>query len=258
MNHGSPAPTSVGFKPYVANDLEVGPYRYSMWIADPVAETWYSGKDQNLPERCWCLNHLREGMTVADCGAHHGSFSILFSKAIGPRGRVIAWEALPENAEVARQNLILNECVNAEMRPYALGDIRGQLSLHDDGGNTNRRVDWSGTGEVRVRVVPLDEDAQDIAFDFMKIDVEGSDLQMLRGARKALARRPILDLELHNALFADRLVTLSEIFSILIPLRYVYSLLPEVRGSIGPPVKEIDLAALAQIENPHLFCLPDQ
>jgi len=90
----------------------------------------------------------------------------------------------------------------------------------------------------------------------VKIDVEGSDLQMMRGARRVLSQRPIIDLELHCSLFENRNDVIAEIFSILEPLNYAYSVLPRPDGAVLATHGNINLTELAQYQNPHVFCLP--
>jgi hypothetical protein len=86
--------------------------------------------------------------------------------------------------------------------------------------------------------------------------VEGSDLEMIRGARRVLSQRPIIDLELHCCLFENRNEVVAEIFSILEPLAYTYSVLARGDDVVRDAGWKIDPMELAQYENPHVFCLP--
>jgi hypothetical protein len=101
-----------------------------------------------------------------------------------------------------------------------------------------------------------DEIPNDIKVDLVKLDVEGSELYVMRGAGRILSTRAIIDLELHCAHFEDRNGTLSEIFSLLKPLGYVYSVLLRPHETVRAVGWEIDLAELACYENPHVFCTP--
>jgi len=257
-------PGGSGFQSYVARNRKMGPHTYDLWITDPVAEAWYNGSERHdTRETSWCLAHIREGMKIADCGAHHGCFTVVFSKAVGPTGGVWAWEALPKNAAVIEKNLTLNQCTNAIVRPFALGNERKRMPLlaSDSGNTVLARQDAQETDEtdtIEVECVRLDEEvARDIRVDFIKIDVEGSDLQMMRGAQRVLSQRPIIDLEIHNFLYQDPRATLAEMFGMLAPLQYVYSVLPSPDdGAVQPAGWNIDLSELASYYNPHVFCLP--
>jgi FkbM family methyltransferase len=246
------------FEPYVFRNCQMGSYTFDMWITDPTAQLWYAGHNHNLVDKRWCLDHIRQGMTVADCGAHHGQMTVVFSKAVGATGKVLAWEAFPSNAEVIEKNLQLNGCANATVRAFALGDELKRLPLHVDDNNT--RVAWADPPAETTRWVEvrkLDDDiSPHLRIDFLKIDVEGSDLQMMRGARRTLAQRPIIDLEVHNFLFTDRQATLTEMFAILEPLSYQYFILPENSDTVLAVGEAVDLRELIQYQVPHVFCMP--
>src|SRR5581483_7494883 len=123
----------------------------------------------------------RPGSTVVDCGAHHGMMTVLFSKAVGPQGRVIAYEVLPENASVIRQNAVLNRCDNVTVRPVGIGAAPGSLTVTENASNTVVLGD-AASGERIVEIVRLDDDLPAaLNIDFIKVDVEGHDLEALQG-----------------------------------------------------------------------------
>ena len=83
------------------------------------------------------------------------------------------------------KNLMLNQCKNAIVRAFALGDAHKRIPLPaSDGGNTvlarsGQEVDE--TEIIEVESVRLDDEiSKDTRVDFIKIDVEGSDLKMMR------------------------------------------------------------------------------
>jgi hypothetical protein len=104
--------------------------------------------------------------------------------------------------------------------------------------------------------VTLDDELGGVRVGFVKIDVEGSELGVLRGARRTLAQQPILALELHNFLFADRIGTMREILHILTPLNYRYWLQPLGNGDVHEIQQDFYLAEVALWDNPHLYCVP--
>jgi FkbM family methyltransferase len=195
-------------------------------------------------------------MGAADCGAHHGCFTVALAKAVGPSGRVSAWEALPENARIVAKNLDLNGCRHASVRAVGVGDVHTKVRISPLLGNSilqwgDERADAS----VEIEVAPLDDELQH-PIDLLKLDVEGSDLRALKGAARTLRSRPILDLELHNFLFEDRRGTLEEIVGMLSQLAYDFTLLGEIRSEtkfLGPTLTVEDLIGF---DNPHLFCIP--
>jgi FkbM family methyltransferase len=152
-----------------------------------------------LAERAFVSRFLRPGMTVLDIGAHHGLYTLLASKAVGPSGQVIAFEPSPRERKALSLNARLNRCKNVLIQELALGNEEGETGLHvvdhlETGCNSLRRPALPGsTSLVSVRVMSLDQwlAAHDLhSVDFIKLDVEGGELSVLQGAQKLLERRP--------------------------------------------------------------------
>jgi hypothetical protein len=72
---------------------------------------------------------LRPGMTVLDAGAHHGLYTLLASKRVGKRGRVIAFEPSPRERKRLRRHLWLNRSRNVTVQSCALGDEHREADL---------------------------------------------------------------------------------------------------------------------------------
>lgn len=230
-------------------------YQFDFLISDPTAAEWYASEHQNLPEYEWCIDHIKPGDTVVDCGAHHGMTTMMFARATGQTGRVYAYEALPMNAGVIIRNAEINEMRNVIVRPLAVSDYNGSAYFH--GNLTNGCLAQNETASERVVVVRLDDDLpESVKVDFIKIDVEGSDVGAVNGAMRVLSSRPVIDLELHNFLFKDRRASLNAIFGALAPLRYRFAVLLDIWGKVEEKGSEIDLGWLAQFDNPHVFCVP--
>ncbi|HEY3123578.1 MAG TPA: FkbM family methyltransferase, partial [Thermoanaerobaculia bacterium] len=68
----------------------------------------------------WARRLIRPGMTVLDLGAHVGYYSRLFSGLVGPKGKVYAFEASPENQTMLRRNLDSPRYANVEVVPRAI------------------------------------------------------------------------------------------------------------------------------------------
>jgi FkbM family methyltransferase len=146
---------------------------------------------------------LRPGMTVLDVGAHHGFYTLLLSKLVGPEGRVFAFEPSPRERRTLLRHVRINRCGNVNVEALALGSEEGNASLfvvqgEQTGCNSLRTPASDVPGEfipTPVRIVRLDDwlDAQKIErVDFIKLDVEGGELEVLRGAEDLLERHPRL------------------------------------------------------------------
>lgn len=151
---------------------------------------------------------LRPGMVVYDVGANVGFFTVIAARLCCPEGHVVAFEPLPENFERIRHNVALNNFQNVMVCCEALSDTDGkalfQVSAEPTWGNlvgVGKDIDQK-TGTIEVNVSRLDLLVQTDELpvpDLIKIDVEGAEAQVLRGAEDTLRRtRPLLLVELHG------------------------------------------------------------
>jgi FkbM family methyltransferase len=158
----------------------------------------------------------RPGMTVYDVGAHIGYVTLFLAQAIGPQGRVVAFEPLPANQERLRKNLELNglgDRVQVVAAAVGAATARQRFTVHSSP-SMGKLVasDGSPGGEVvdlEVDVVALDDFASESGTRpaLVKIDIEGGEQNALRGMRRLLQQaRPSLLLELHDAPAAGGLV----------------------------------------------------
>jgi FkbM family methyltransferase len=158
------------------------------------------------------------GSYAFDVGANVGLFAVDLSRAVGPSGRVIAIEPLAANAKLLRSNLEPNECRNVEVVVAAAGAVAGQVELllaHDPSQHSTASelpLGQVAQGSVSVPCVTLDDlwrGAGRPPVSFVKIDVEGAEEQVLRGALGMItACRPQMIVEVHGRERVGRLVAL--------------------------------------------------
>jgi FkbM family methyltransferase len=159
-------------------------------------------------------NLLRPGGVFVDVGANKGDFALIAAKLVGASGRVFAFEPEPRNCDWIRRSIEANGYSWIELFPIALGDAEGAIDLHVSHISGHHSV-VSGRGDhtgdvIRVPMRTLDAvlaDAGNPRVDVLKIDVEGADLAVLRGARQTLAahRELVLLLDVHPHLGVDAL-----------------------------------------------------
>src|SRR5262249_40402083 len=160
------------------------------------------------PEIEFVRRLLKPGMTVLDVGAHHGLYTLLASKLVGPSGKVIAFEPSPRQRKRLAAHLRINGLREVQVMPYALGAENGEADLYladgsDDWCNSLRKPQESARQTVRVQVRRLDDIAVQSRLtkvDFLKLDVEGAELDTLKGATQLLtaAARPVILAEVYD------------------------------------------------------------
>jgi FkbM family methyltransferase len=142
-----------------------------------------------------------EGGTVIDGGAHIGLFTVIMARAVGPAGRVLAFEPTPDTRKVLSRTLRLNEVENVTVQSSALSSTSGTAIFHatgDPGSNANSlgRVSRSAV-EFSVTTCALD-DLTLGRVSCIKLDIEGGELDALLGAGELLRRdRPAIAMEVH-------------------------------------------------------------
>jgi FkbM family methyltransferase len=132
------------------------------------------------------------GATVVDVGANIGYNTVYLARRVGARGRVVAIEPAADNVRVLRENVAANGLANVVVHSAAAGRSREirDLFLRGDTSAVNslfrESVYAAVTGVEKVEVVPVDEIVEGRA-DFIKIDVEGAELDALEGMTRLLS-----------------------------------------------------------------------
>ncbi|SCZ67245.1 FkbM family methyltransferase [Thiohalomonas denitrificans] len=149
---------------------------------------------------------VERGDVCIDVGANFGYYAILMSFAVGERGMVYAFEPLPHTLDILKRNIDLNHSYNVNVDGRALDEASGtkEIFLPDIGisGSFKLHRYKRSFNQFSVKTVSLDEyvDENSISrVNFIKADIEGAELLMLKGARGVLKRfKPILFLEIQE------------------------------------------------------------
>lgn len=144
---------------------------------------------------------LTEGATFMDVGANIGWHTMHAARAVGPAGRVIAFEPDPRNIDLLLRSAWANRFDNVIGLAVALSDAVGSAVMQRLGGSDAAMFgadELVGIGDQRVTCVPLDSFGSWVdRLDVLKIDVEGADLLALRGAERLVTtHRPVIFFEL--------------------------------------------------------------
>jgi FkbM family methyltransferase len=167
----------------------VGSGTHGCWLGS------YEFEKRRLFERT-----VRPGSTVYDVGANVGFYTLLASVLVGTSGRVVAFEPVPRNLTFLREHLRLNRVQNVQVVEAAAAErekrARFDLGPHSSMGRL------SDVGSLEVRTIGLDQlvaSGELSPPDVVKIDVEGAEGSVLRGAHAVLAdRRPVIFLSTHG------------------------------------------------------------
>lgn len=186
-------------------------------LADRTQRTMYFGLFE--PSETRLLKELlRPGATFIDVGAHIGWFTTAASRCVGEAGTVIACEPYPANAALLAANLARNQCANVRVVRAAVGSQRGSLVLAAAGGDSGAvtALDWARDGRVEVPVVTLDElAAVPGPVTLLKVDVEGWEAHVLKGAVETLPRTEYVLIEINRHALKKAGSSPEEIFSLL-------------------------------------------
>jgi FkbM family methyltransferase len=189
-------------------------------------------------------------MTVLDLGAHVGYYSRLFSGLVGPKGKVYAFEASPENQTMLRRNLDSPRYANVEVVPRAICDREGTVKLFVSPGHSNHSLIPGFTAAETVLEIPsISVDAfvaqRGIqALDFVKMDIEGAETMALNGMRETIRNSPGLALLVEcNLLSLETLVSTPAKFMALIEGLGLWpsAILKDATLGPLPDVADIDL-----------------
>ncbi len=153
---------------------------------------------------------IRPGDIVLDIGANIGPHTLYFSKAVGQKGVVLAFEPQRIIYQTLCANMALNSVLNVRCFNFAVGEVLGSIivpildyNVENNFGGLNLGTFESGE---QVQVAPIDS-LNLPRCNFLKIDVEGMEIKVLKGAQATIQRcKPLLYVENDRKENASKLV----------------------------------------------------
>lgn len=176
--------------------------------------------------------------TVVDAGAHIGAFAVPLARIVGPTGRVHAFEALRPLYYSLCANAMLNSLPQLECHDRVLGEAGSTLQVPDV--QYDREFDFGGIDyrrfkDGRVRPVEALDDILDVkSLALLKIDVNGMERDVVRGARGLIAEhKPVLHVANGRPQFSKALV--EEILGLGYRLYWLFAPLFNPENAAGNP-----------------------
>jgi FkbM family methyltransferase len=156
-----------------------------------MAEKWFEPHVRDSLRK-----HARSGATFLDIGANIGYYTIQAATLVGPQGAVIAFEPQPAVRQELAANVALNRFANVTVMPYALSDRAGTVRFcvptvgNESMGSLHPNARFQVGCEIEVETRRLDdvlESANCPRVDLLKLDAEGAELPIVKGASRLLS-----------------------------------------------------------------------
>ncbi len=153
--------------------------------------TFFLGRWYDIPLQQLIQQALTDGDEVIDVGANVGMFSLMARHVVGSKGVVHAFEPNPEPRKSLDRNIALNAIDNIQVYPAGLGETAGKYSLYVPDNNSEdgslARLS-QGRQEIPIDIQVGDEILEKTAPRLIKIDVEGSEVAVLKGLARLIER----------------------------------------------------------------------
>lgn len=201
-----------------------------VWWLEP--DTALGGESYESETIAWLRSVIRPGMTAVDIGANVGQISLEMAHLVGPNGRVVSIEPSPGNirylkAHVAangfgdRVRIIEAACCAGDAGELMLEVVGNDLSSIENGpqlkglGLNRNPIDGERPRtQIKVQSTSLDSVCAELNLevDVLKVDVEGAEVEVFRGARACLSKfRPRIIFGFHPFAFQDPQEARSEL-----------------------------------------------
>lgn len=201
----------------------------------------YFGEYYDRTSMTFLRRYLRPGDCFIDAGANIGTYSLLAAGLVGPTGRIIAFEPSPLQAQRLRENVFLNNLHSiVQINQVALSNHEGSVDFLQ-GYDVSNRISSGGTNPDQ-HTIAVSSNALDnmLSIDSpiaaMKLDVEGAEYMVLKGAAQHLAASnpPVILFEAMEHLLNRQGATISHLMSLFAEYRYEICSYDDIQNRICP------------------------
>ena len=175
---------------YYAEEFKSWNYIHDLWANDPVD--------------CW-LHHYQPtpGDTIVDIGAGFGNDAIVFSRAVGPTGTVVAIEAHPASFRKLKKTCKWNQLSNVVAVEIAVSERNGVVAITGEDDNAANSIGGGEEGAYRYEVAArrFDDIASELGLEeiaLLKMNIEGAEREALLGMPNALQRTSRVAIACHD------------------------------------------------------------
>ncbi len=182
----------------VVVSIPSGPARGIRWSTGAGVEDFWLGTYE-LEKAKLFARHAKPEWTVYDVGANVGFYTLIASRAVGPTGRVVAFEPSPRNLGFLHHHLRLNHNTNVKVLDIAVSNSEGMTRFLV--GNDPRTSKMMVAGDTTVRTTTLDRLMEEELPlpDLIEMDIEGAEYSALCGANQLLRKSsPVIFLSTHG------------------------------------------------------------
>lgn len=142
------------------------------------------------------LSYLKEGYVMLDIGANMGVYSLVSSKKIGDKGKIIAFEPDSENLKIFKKSINKNRFNNITVFPFAVSDKNEKIFFEKNtfnSGNHQIRKEKSNVSQKSIDAIKLDDFLKDEKkIDIIKIDIQGAEYFAFNGMKEIVEKFPNL------------------------------------------------------------------
>lgn len=133
---------------------------------------------------------VKKGDTIAEMGAFRGYYTLYLSQKVGPKGKIIAIEPIPENVMYLKKNIEANKIDNVEIIAKGVWNTNEAMVFNrkpTDFQSGSIDINYSGQTEKQIEVNTLDTILSECKIDqvdFMLIQLNGAEFEALKGLKK--------------------------------------------------------------------------
>ena len=178
--------------------IKSGPLKGKKWIATSGGK-FVQGDQETYKTEAFIKNYAA-GDIFFDIGAHFGYYSAIAAVLNNGSGQIFAFEPRPMNANFFRKHIKINDFRNVTLIEAAVGESDRDVRFDTGHGSATGYV--SSEGDLKVKQVSIDRMVRDGTLPppgFIKIDVEGGEIEVLKGSKEVISNsRPKMIIATHN------------------------------------------------------------